>query len=702
MKFKTLIPFIVILAILVGIVLWQRINTRPVVPIATQIGLETLVPEGLQKDTIKKLEMYAGEKPDEKIVLERDGDAWRITSLFNAPGNKETIDGFIEKLLGLKGEPRAQGDTEERLSSFALTDKEAFHVCAYPADAETPAMNILFGKAADFRTVFLRKADDNRVFVESTNLRREAGVNDTGEDTAPKPEKWLQTKLLDLQDKGITKLAVNYPDKALVLTREEEVKETEPPAAEGEGEGAAKPEPEVTYKWVLSSGGFNNEIKESEVKTLLTRFANLAVTNVADPARKTELGFDDPKFSITISRENEEDVILQGGFDKPGGDTFIKRMGAEPDLIYQISKYNFEQIFLQGSKLFTLPEWSENKDKLRSISITGPQENLKLAWDEGAWKLVEPALNLEVQKTAIDNLVSAVATLKPVDYADAGRDTGAFDTTVTVTREDGTTRTLYLGQPSLSMDGQYVKFDDSAAALVMSRADAEKLTPPVRDMFVMSVLNFEVGKVKQLHITGEGADLILARGDGSSQWSGTYNGSTIAPDPAKVDELINALNDFQMKDFILNRAPESVQTASKAVVTLEDGSETVIGVSAESEGNYEIAITGMPCVFTAGLVDLTGIIGQVSAFQAMVPPPTPAPEVPGAEAPPAAPETTGVLTTAPPQFVPVEGTNAAAVPAAPAAITLPSEPAAAPASESVVVMPPAAPEATLPAEAPAQ
>lgn len=691
MKVKTLIPFIVILAILVGIVLWQKVSEKPNEPIATQIGLETLVPEGLQETDIKKLEMYSGEAPEEKVVLERDGDAWRITSLYNAPGNAETIDDFLEKLLGLKGEPRAKGDTEERLADFALTDKEAFHIQAYTADAETPAMHILFGEAADFRTVFLRKADDSRVFVEATNLRREAGVSDSGEGTTPKQEKWLQTKLLEVADANITKLAVSYPDKDLTLTREEVVKESEPKADEGEGENATPVEPEVTYNWVLSDGGYNDQIKESEVKTLLTRFNNLTVTNVADPARKTELGFDTPNFRITISQKDGEDVVLLGGFDKPGGDTFIQRVGAEPELIYQISKFNFEQVFLQGSKLFTLPEWQEDKDALRTITVSGPQDSYTVTKIEDTWKVAEPALSLEVQKTALDNLVSAVASLKPVDYADADKDVGAFDTTITITREDGSTRTLLVGQPSLSMDGRYVKFDDSNDILVLSRADAEKLTPPVRDLFVMSLFDFDAEKVKELHITGEGADVKLARQAGSSQWTGTFNGTAIAPEPAKVDDLIFSFNDFQADTFLLDRAVDAVQPASTAAVTLEDGTTTVINISAEKDGVYELTVSGMPYVFSAGLGNLTGIISQVASFETMTPPePTPVPDESGSEAPPEAPESTGALTAAPPEFTPADG--------APAAITLPSEPAA----DSVVITPPAAPEVTLPAEAPAQ
>lgn len=692
MKVKTLIPFVVILAVLAGLVVWQKMNAKPEVPIATQIGLESLVPDGLQKDAIKRIEMYAGDKEDQKVVLERDGDNWKITTLFNAPGNKETIDKFVGDLLGLKGEPRAKADSDERLKSFALTDKEAFHVRAFKAEEENPAMEVLFGKSADFKTVFLRKAGGDRVFVESTNLRRDAGVSDTGEGVAPKQEKWLKTKLLEMDDKAVTKVALKYPDKELVITREEVKKEPAPKEgeAEGEGEAAPAPAPEVTYKWNLSQGGFNGTINEQEVKTLLTRFANVTVTNASDPARKTELGFDQPGFSATITKDNGEEVVLLGSKDKAAGDTYMQLVGSQPDLVYQISKFNFEQIFLQGGKLFSLPEWTADKAALRNIAIAGPQGTMALAFVDNAWKVTEPALNLEVQKTAVDNLVGAMASLKPVDYADAGKDVGAFDTTVTATLEDGSTRTLQIGQPSQAIDGRYVKFDNGEAVLAVSRTDAEKLMPPVRDLFVLSVLEFDAEKVQQIHMSGQGADLVLTRGEGSSQWNGTFNGAVIAPDPAKVDELIFSLNDFQVDNFLLDRPVESVQAASTAVVTLADGTETTIKISAAANGQHELTVSGMPYVFTASTANMTGIVDKVAAFAQMVPPP-PAPAE--GEAAPAAPAAAPVAPAeAPAVVVPPATVEVAPVapPAAPA-------PAAAPA-EPVVVMPAPAPAAEAPAQ----
>lgn len=622
MKIKTLIPFLVILALLVGLVIWQKINVKPQVPLAQQVKLESLVTEGLNKENIQRIELFSGEKPDEKVVLVKEGDEWRIPTLFNALANKETVTEYVEKLLSLKGEPRANADTEERLKNFSLTDQEAFHVCAYRANSESPDMNVLFGKSADFRTVFLRKAGDNRVFVEATNLRREAGASDSGEGAIPKATKFLKTTLLELKDDKINKVALKYPDKEIVFTRIEEVKEPEQKDSEGEGESASTEEkkPEVTYKWTLTQGGFSSTFKEQEVKTLLSRFANLTITNVVDPEKKAEWGFDPPQFTLTISREGEPDVVLLGGKDKPGGEAYVQLVGSEPPLIYQMSKYNFEQMFLQGSKLFTLPEWSNPKDSLRSIKVSKPEGVIAIERENDTWKVTEPKLNLETQKTAIDNLVTVAASMKPVDYADPTAEVGPFDTTVTILLQEGTTRTLHVGQPTLTVDGRYVKFDDSDNILVVSRFDAEKLMPVPKDMFVLSVLDFDAEKVAKISMSGDGTSIELNRTEGSSQWTGTYNGSPIQPSPELVDDLIFALNDFQVDNFLLDRTLDSVVPASNIKVTTLDGTETVVLVSAAKDGIYEMTISGMPYVFTATLFAIKSITDEVMKFASLVAP----------------------------------------------------------------------------------
>ena len=617
MKVKTLLSFLVILAILVGVVVWQKMNVKPPMPLATQIGLENLVADGIQKNTIQRIELFAGAEPDEKVVLERQQDSWSIASLFDAPGNTETVDKFVDQLLSLKGEPRATADTEAKLADYDLSEDKAFHVQAFKADEEAPVVNILFGKTADYRTIFLRKADDNRIFVEAINLKRDAGVSEDAGDTVPKQEKWLQTKLVELVTDKITKLQINYPDKQLTLAREEVP--AEPETEEGEETEVIPPSP--TYKWILAQGGFTKEFKESEVTNLLSRFKTVLVNNVADPARKAEIGFESPLFSITVSQDDAEDLVLLGGQDKEGGDCYIQRIGSDPELIYAISKFNFEQLFLQGSKLFTLPEWTVDEDALQSIAITTPRDQVALSKDGGEWIVKEPRLSLEVQKTALDNLVSAIASLKAVDYADADKELGAFDTTITLTLSDGSSRTLHIGQPSQTMDGRYIKFDDSDAVLTISQADAEKLMPPVRDLFVLSVLDFDVQTVTALEASGEGTKLALSKPEDALNWTGSFNGTAIEPSPDAVNALLFDLNDFQVSNFLLNRDLDAVSAIGTLSLHFGDDSETVIKIGPEQNGSHELVISGLPYLFTADVSAIQEIIAAVEAFESMTPTP---------------------------------------------------------------------------------
>ncbi|HDP35667.1 MAG TPA: DUF4340 domain-containing protein [Candidatus Hydrogenedentes bacterium] len=624
MKIKTIVPFLIILALLVGLVAWRKATEAPPAPIAEQIGLATLAPEGLTRKDIARVELYSGAAPDEKVVLERENDAWRIASLYNAPVNNSTLDGFLEKALNLKGEPRAKADTDARLSEFSLKDDEAFHVQLFKKGADAPVMDILVGKSADFRTVFVRKGGSNQIFVESANLRREAGVSDSGDSAIPKPTKWLQTTLLELDREKITRVALQYPEKELVFERQEVVVEkTEESDQDTEGEEGEKvpvapEEPEIEYKWTLASGGFTETFKETELETLLSKFGSLVITNAVDPEKPADWGFEPPLYKATLSREGEDDVVLWGGRDKPGGDTYIKLEGAEPPLIYQIAKYNFEQIFPQGSKLFTLPEWTVEKEAVTRIVINRPDGLVTLEKEAEEWLITEPALSLDIQKTTLDNLVSAACSLKPVDYVDADRDVGPLDITLTLHTAAEETRTLHLGQPAMHTEGRYVRFDNNDAMLALSRADTEKLTPPVRDLYSLSVLDFDMDAVERITVAHDDLDLLLDRDEiDESVWRRTINGKGADASLNDVEEFVYTLNAFQVDNFLLDQTPDAVQPATIITVYQTDKTPVMLQLSGESDGSHQAVISGLPYVFSVKSDELARILEDMDVFTEM-------------------------------------------------------------------------------------
>ncbi len=349
----------------------------------------------------------------------------------------------------------------------------------------------------------------------------------------------------------------------------------------------------------MASGGFGDTFKETELQTLLNRFANLTITNAVDPEKKADWGFDPPEYTVTLSAEGREDIVLYGGRDKPGGDCYVQLAGAEPPLIYQISKFNFEQIFLQGSKLFALPEWNVDKDAMARIEVQRPDGRVVLARDGETWRVAEPELGLEVQKTAVDNLVAAVSALKPADYADPGVNVGAFDISISVPAGEDVVRTLRLGQPSLYMDGRYARFDDDPAVLVLTRADVEKLTPPARDLYALSVLDFDVDNISQISVVRQDAALLLERdGEDGFTWRRTLNEKTAEAPHNDVEDFIHALNDFQVDNFLLDRAPDAVKTSMVISVTQKDGVTITLGIADEQDGVHEATVSGLAYVFT--------------------------------------------------------------------------------------------------------
>ena len=113
MKPKTLIPFVLVLALLGGLVAFRSMN-KPTESIAQQSGLEKVAAETVTADAIKRIELSAGATPEEKVTLAREGDGWIVASHFNAPVNKEAIDGYLKKLTEMRGEARATASSRLR------------------------------------------------------------------------------------------------------------------------------------------------------------------------------------------------------------------------------------------------------------------------------------------------------------------------------------------------------------------------------------------------------------------------------------------------------------------------------------------------------------------------------------------------------------------------------------------------------------
>ncbi|HOQ89492.1 MAG TPA: DUF4340 domain-containing protein, partial [Candidatus Hydrogenedentes bacterium] len=419
-----------------------------------------------------------------------------------------------------------------------------------------PVLDLRVGKAPDFKSVFMRRAGENRVFVEAFNPRREAGVTDAGDDAVPRGTKWLKTELLKLDQDKIAKVAITMPDKSLVFERHEKPAAAESQQAQDasaqngektesqEKKDAPKP-PE--YEWKLASGGFTQTFSDTDFKTLLGRFTNLYITDVVDPSKKAEYGLEPPQYKVVVTLDSGEETVLLGGRDKPGGETYVTLASDASGRVYKMSKYNFEQIFIKGSPLFTLPGLTVSKDDLNRIVIETPEGLIDLARDDQKqWQVRSPQAALQVKKQVIDDLVSAVCAVKPADYADPSVDIGPLNRKVTL-YAGGTTHELLFGAESKHIEGTYFRIDGKPENLTLAGYDVKKILVSAASLYDLAVLKDLDKETSRVEVSSPDVTYALAK-EGEA-WKLIRGGETSDAKAHAAEDLLSEITAVSPETF---------------------------------------------------------------------------------------------------------------------------------------------------------
>ena len=613
MSFKKLLPFLIVLIVLALLGLMKRgSQTQP--SIQSQANLEALVDGDLKAADIAKLELYAAAAPEEKVVLEKDGDGWVAASHYNAPVTAETVDGFLESLVKMKGEYRAKASTAEQLGDYDLKDDQAFHVAAYTAGGGEPTATLLFGKAPSHNSVFVRKAGDQTVFVESANLRRDAGLFGDDLAEAPKPDKWLDKTALELDKEAIAKIAINTPDKAIVFEKhEKEVTQPETPEGETPAEGEVPaPEPVTETEWIMTAGGAEKTHKDAALQGIFNRLVSLTASNIVDPAKKADWGLETPGFRAAVTLAEGEEVVIEGGRPDLAGNGYIRIASSDKDVVYELSSYNFDQLFPKGGSLVDLPKWEMDKEAITGITIEQPEGRVVLAKNGADWTVVEPASSLQVQQTTIDGLAGAVATWTPGDYADSGADTGAFDRTVHVAAGDAV-RSFSLAANAKGSDGAYARIDGGTDLLVMKSADVAKVFVKPRDFFQLALFDLTEDDVTRIDIRTGGETFSLRQGDGD--WSIQMGEQSFTADADSAGDFLAALLDLEATDVDFGASPSSITEAGAFSIVTRNGASRLLTYGAEADASHPVSVSGMQNTFTVSAPDLDRIITAANALK---------------------------------------------------------------------------------------
>jgi hypothetical protein len=620
MKPKQIIPLVAVLAVLAALVFLRQSQDRPM-GIEQQYTLHTLMPEGFDVATLTRIEMYAGAKPDEKVVLEREPGStnWTIASKFGAPVNQTEIDDYLRMLRNLRGEFRAEV-SGDGLKDFSLDDETGFHVLGY-AGSEQPALHLINGKSPDLRKAFVRTAGGRDVFLIDVSLRREAGIYTVEMADAPEGTHWLDKTALVLEEPKIKAVTLEYPDKVIAV----ELQKKETPAEEpAEGEGAEPAPVDIVeeWNWVVTQGGPGTEFHSNAASNLARRLTRINANDVVDPTAKADWKLDPPQYRATVTIEGmNAPVVIEGGRpDAAGANAYVRIASAEKDIVYRVSSYDFDQIFQKGSEFFELPGVLVESAAMNTIAYTLGDARVSLTKDGGTWKIMSPQTDLQVQQTAVDGLARSLFAWKADDYADSAAGKGLDGATDTITFSGPeTSHTIALGAATPT-GGRYARLDGGDDVLVMSKMDVDAIFKPYTSLFTADVFDVDEGAIEDLTIT-KGETAFKLHRTGEDAWDITLGDTTEPADAMKIADVLTALVYLRATDlsFPEVRAPGAI--FGTVSLLLDDGTELSITVERSADGVFSITKPGSSAVFVVPATQISRIFAEPAELK-----PAPAPD----------------------------------------------------------------------------
>lgn len=662
MKPKHLIVLAAILVVLAGLVFMRQQQQQPP-SIEEQYTLKQMLPQDIDKTKIAKIELYAGAKPDQKLVLERtgEGEKWKIASKWDAPVAQAKIDEFLATLENLEGEFRAAA-SGDALKSYSVDDEGGFHVIGYTAGTAEPAFHIVSGKSPQFETAFARLQGSEDVYHINVSLRREVGIYTVEMGDAPEHGIWLDKTVFETPSDKIKAVALSYPDKEISFELREKPKAAEAPAetpAEGEAAPAAAPaQPE--FEWAVASGGPETDFNTNAGANLARRLSRINATDVMDPAMEAALGLAEPKFRATVTIDGQaEPVVIEAS--RPAGDTFayIQIAGRAPAHIYKVNGFDFEQIFHKGGEFFELPGVLVDQKEVDTIEYTLGGRTIQLAREDQSWKIVGPKTDLAADPATIDDLVRTLISWKAEDYADSPEGKGLEAPADRVTfRGPNVAHTIELGGGAPT-EGRYARLDGRPRVLVMSAADVDAIFAEVGDLFQTRLFDVDSSAISKVTLNKGDAVVRIERNADDTGWLVAIGDGAVEPaDDGNVEEVIASIAGLDADDFDFSEVRTMGNVLGTIAFTKADGTEQPVTVENPSQGNlYPVTKAGVNAVYLVPGAQIESIFVDPATLK---PAPAPAEEIPAAaqEAPP-------VESSADADTAPAETPAEAAAPTAP-------------------------------------
>ena len=242
------------------------------------------------------------------------------------------------------------------------------------------------------------------------------------------------------------------------------------------------------------------------------------------------------------------------------------------------------------SKLLTIPS-----DQFQEIRIKKPAETQDLKLADGKWGIVQPK-PLRADQDTVTSMVTSLGALtadktiedNATDLKQYGLDQPTLD--ITVTKKDGKTAEVLVGDATPTNSGNYAKLLDSPKVYTIAsyvKSGLDKTTNELRDK---RMLTFDSDKLTRVVLNGKSGPIEFGK-NAQNEWQ-ILKPAPYRADATQVDGLVSKLKDAKMDPAITDDDAKKAAAAYAsgpriAAVTVSDSSgDQTLEIHQDKDKNY--------------------------------------------------------------------------------------------------------------------
>lgn len=234
-------------------------------------------------------------------------------------------------------------------------------------------------------------------------------------------------------------------------------------------------------------------------------------------------------------------------------------------------------------KILTIPE-----DQFKQIQLakkTGDTTDLVKA--DGKWQITQPKL-LAADQDSVSSLVSSLSSLssdrliedKAGDLSNYGLTTP--NERVTITRKDGKTQTLLVGDDTPTGSGAFAKLQNDPRVFMIASYVKSGVDKTWKDLRDKRLLTFNSDKLTRVDLNAKGQMLEFGKNN-QNEWQ-ILKPRPLRADGLQVDELVRKLKDAKMDTSV------SDEDARKATAAFFTGTRVAVASVTDASGTQQLDV----------------------------------------------------------------------------------------------------------------